>query len=822
MSTSLKSRILHTVQHYTARHAGAWLVWCDPRGDWAPLLRVALADGGIALLEIEARVAGHLGGPVDRVRLQQRIAGGETFVLRVAAGHEDLGWLWAHALRAEYIYQRPLRNQLIDWGWRPQVLHLSDEEVRALAEQNLDLDPAAWGSGGLEPNVDLLLNYLLIGAEVEGTQRVVLNLSADRAGLGQPDMQHPEAWRMQAVARILVTDAARHAPDRIPDSHELLVDPMARPLVWQLIDRWLDSRLYSELLPRVVTLADPIAGLDAVTGDADARYGPFLSRRAELMVYTNTCKHVASLTGTELLATLAQLQPVLAAHTGHRAAWADAERVDEHAIPWKEFARLSRACEMLLAASPTGRWAGPQAALDWYIGGGWQVDQAGEELLRNVTSHDAALIGLLNPLRTAFRARWEQQLMAWSDVWQAAGCPQPVLPTAGERLITFLEARRPTAIVIIDALRYDLGQELARLINAQESSERAQVTPARAPLPSITALGMGMALPIPAATLIATCDESGWALRAHGQAANLSQAAARRAWWTEHGHAAADALLNVQTVLNQEVPKPTKSRPRLVVADHTLDDQGHDGELEAAGTAEILRRYVQVIQRLRDAGWLRIAVVTDHGYIHWTGQHDQHVAPPEGSVVYRSRRAYAYRAGSMGSGTTAMAPGDIHPVAAPAGASCFVAYGKRGYYHGGASLQEWIIPMLTIDWPARIRPVEFTLRQQQTILAQRVRITLDVPPVMFPDEYIAREVKAVILHAETRELLFVSTPKLIYPTERPEVCEELFATVRSGAAAARGTSLMIEVRDASTDAVLASTPSRLMIELRQTARDEGW
>jgi len=33
---------------------------------------------------------------------------------------------------------------------------------------------------------------------------------------------------------------------------------------------------------------------------------------------------------------------------------------------------------------------------------------------------------------------------------------------------------------------------------------------------------------------------------------------------------------------------------------------------------------------------------------------------------------------------------------------------------------------------------------------------------------------------------------------------------------------MIEVRDASTDAVLASAPSTLMIELRQTNDGEGW
>ena len=822
MPLSLKARMLQEIRGYTGRHPHAWLVWCDPRGDWAPLLRAALAGSDIPFTEVESRVAGQLGGPTDRARLQQLIASGRPFVLRVAAASEDLGWLWAHALRAEHIYSRTLRSQLTDWGWRPQVLHLSNDEVRALAEQNLDLDPAAWGSGGLEPNLDLLLNYLLLGAEVEGTQRVVLNLSADRVGLGQPDPKHPEIWRARAIARLLVTDASRRAPGRIPEGHDLLIAPPARTLAVQLIDRWLDSRLYSDMLPRAVELADPIAALDSALGDADVTCGPFLSRRAERTVYEVTCKRLAALGGGDLINALARLQPAIVAHTSQHAVWAHADRVHAQAIPWKELARLAEACYDLITASPGASWAGPQAALDWYVGGGWRVDRAGEALLRNLGEQDPALIALLTPLRSAYRARWEQQLMAWSEVWSAAGCPQPPYPTAGERLRTFLEARRPTAIVVIDALRYDLGQELARRVNAQESADRAQVHPACGPLPSITALGMGMALPIAAADLVATCAEDGWTLRERGQKANLSQAAARRAWWTSRGHVAEDALLGVGDILSQEVPKPTKSRPRLVVADHTLDDQGHDGELEAAGSTEILQRYVQVILRLRDAGWLRIAVVTDHGYIHWTGQHDQRVAPPEGNAVYRSRRAYAYRAGTAVVGATATAPGGQHPVAVPAGTSCFAAYGKRGYFHGGASLQEWIIPMIAIDWPARARPVEFTLREQANILTQRPRVTLDVPPVMFPDEYLAREVKVVILHAATRELLFASAPRPVSPTERPDTTVELVAAVRSGAAAARGTSLMIEVRDASTDAVLASAPSTLMIELRQTNDGEGW
>lgn len=821
--TSLRQHIQSTVREVLGRHPHAWLVWCDPRGDWASLLHSALRDVGILVVDVEQRVTGQLGGMTERARVQKQISEHKPFVLRVAAAPEDLGWLWAQALRAEQIYSRALRNQLTDWGWRPQVLHLSDEEVRALAEQNFDLDPANWGSGGLEPNLDLLLAYLLLANDVAGTQRVLLNLSAERAGLGQPATEHPDVWRARAVARLLVTDAHRRAPTLIPESHELLIRPPSRTLALQLIDRWLDSRVYSSrhVLQRAIESADPIAALDTLLANADTSAGPFLSRRAEQTVYAATCTRLSTLKERDLLEMLAQKQPAIAAHCGHDAIWTHPDPESGPPIPWLELERLSTACRDLVDASPQP-WPGPQAALHWYTRGGWRVDRAGEAILRNLTAPDPALVALLTPLREAYRARWEQQLMAWSEVWQAAGYPQPAFPSAGDRLRQFLEARRATAVVVVDALRYDLGQMLAQQINAAESAERAVVRPARAPLPSITALGMGMALPIPSNNLVATCEGGRWALREQGNDLNLSYASSRDAWWKNYGHVAEGALLTVTEVLNTEVPKPTNRRPRLVVADHTIDDQGHDGELEVAGTQEMLRRYTQVIQRLRDAGWLRIAVVTDHGYIHWAGQHDQRVAPPEGDAVYISRRAYAYRPGSTVSGAAVTAPGGRHPVAVQSGVACFAAYGKRGYFHGGAALQEWIIPVIEIDWPARARPVDVVLREQPTILTQRPRITLLVSQVMFPDEYLAREVKLVILHAETRELLFASEPKTIYPTDQGDVTEDLVASVRPGATATRGTSLIIEVQDASTGAVLVSARSRLMIELRQTDAGGGW
>ncbi len=809
MTASLHNRILHEIRSYTQRQPGAWVAWCDSDNTWAELLRSVLRANEIKLVEIGEQTGGELGGPVARAKVQTYIDAGQPFVLRLVAPSDNLGWLWAQALRAEHIYDRSLRDQLSEWGWRPHALNITDDELKVLAQQNLAHDPASWGSGGVEPDLDLLLRKLAYGADVEPLEQVLLNLTAERAGLPALDLQNLPGWRAKSIACLLVTDAHRRAPAVVPETHDLVIPQPARTLAMRLLDNWLDSHALSKELPRAIVEAESIAALDTLLAGADAAHGPFVSRRAEQAVFAATCGRLAQLQSRELLETCAALSPAIQRHREH--IWAQEERVKGDRVPWAELARLSQACQELQAASPRSAWANPEAAITWYTGGGWQVDRAGEALLRNLHSSDAALVALLTPLREAYRARWEQQMMGWSEVWTTAGCPVPNVPTAGERLRTILEARRPTAVIVLDALRYDLGATLAQLVNEAETAERATVLPARAPLPSITALGMGLALPIAEADLVAEVVDGKWFLHEHNDSRNLSIAAKRREWWQAHGHVPEGGILPVAQALTADLPAPSAHCPRLVIFDDAIDALGHDEELEAAGTQDVLRRYLHVIQRVRDAGWRRIAVVTDHGYIHWSGAHDQRVALPVAQPAYASRRSCAFPPTLSVQGPRGLAPGGKLAVAVPHGVACFSAYGKRGYFHGGASLQEWIIPVVLIDWPARAKPVEIMLRGNVNVLSQRPRVTLDVvTTTLLLDEVIARDVEVVIRDAASRMILFESDQYAVKPTDNTV---DVTLRLRSGATATRNTALVIEVRDPHTEALITSVPSRLLIDL---------
>src|SRR5207245_10917299 len=92
-------------------------------------------------------------------------------------------------------------------------------------------------------------------------------------------------------------------------------------------------------------------------------------------------------------------------------------------------------------------------------------------------------------------------------------------------------------------------------------------------------------------------------------------------------------------VQNGVIPEPRGKRSRLVVFDDLIDKLGHDEELEAMGSDQVMQRYLTAIEHLRDKGWLRVLVVTDHGFIHWPGSDERSVPPPVAGPVHSAPRA---------------------------------------------------------------------------------------------------------------------------------------------------------------------------------------
>ena len=164
-----------------------------------------------------------------------------------------------------------------------------------------------------------------------------------------------------------------------------------------------------------------------------------------------------------------------------------------------------------------------------------------------------------------------------------------------------------------------------------------------------------------------------------------------------------------------------------------IDRRGHDMQLGLAGQlAEELNGIVERITELLDAGWRTVRVITDHGWLLVPGGLPKTDLPGY-LVESRWARCAAIRGESkvtvpkVGWFWNALAEAAIAP-----DITAFVA--GMAYAHGGLSVQECLIPVLTIQpakdaapVAARIKAVEWQrLRCRVTLETPMAGVTVDI------------------------------------------------------------------------------------------------
>jgi hypothetical protein len=126
-----------------------------------------------------------------------------------------------------------------------------------------------------------------------------------------------------------------------------------------------------------------------------------------------------------------------------------------------------------------------------------------------------------------------------------------------------------------------------------------------------------------------------------------------------------------------------------------IDHRGHDVGVRLVDYLdEEVGRITARIRELLDAGWQRVEVVTDHGWVLLPGGMEKVELPPATTEVKKGRCA------RLKSGATVDVPTvpwfwdpDVRIALAP-GVTCFEA--NKEYEHGGVSAQECIVPRLTV------------------------------------------------------------------------------------------------------------------------------
>lgn len=117
-------------------------------------------------------------------------------------------------------------------------------------------------------------------------------------------------------------------------------------------------------------------------------------------------------------------------------------------------------------------------------------------------------------------------------------------------------------------------------------------------------------------------------------------------------------------------------------------------------------------------------MVTNHGFFHWDPEEHEIEDKPQGELLWLSRRAMVGRELAHPHAVhLSVACSDLE-VMVPRGMNSFKTYGGLEFFHGGATLQELIIPVVVATWPAKARKVKVVLKPVGHVasLAPRVQV----------------------------------------------------------------------------------------------------
>jgi hypothetical protein len=828
---SFRSWLHDQIAHVLARKGPEppLLVWYDPERTWRELL----LDVAAGKFEVWADEGHEL---LVRQRFQATPRAPRVVWLPVA--REEATYFKVFELQAAEVRQMTLPEALTAYGVDLPSDRWSELEpiLAAHAREWLDRPRPAWKE--LTPNTaketliddQRLLEILATpgltfeGLRAEGRLPVFTRRVVEDFGLPAPRENDPDGWRVHAVASLLCTEASARAPETPPSEPDRTIPPgPVRVRALKLLGQW---QKQIDLIDAFEALADQADGLTTLSYWArtlKAIPAPLSSPAAEAILFQAEVDRLAGLDTFEALAR--HFDARLTTYQAHsRAFWGHRAR---QKVRWTHLAELASVAAVLdQHAGVQDGWTSPKDAVAWFTQAGWQVDRAGEALFREDHDLPGGLIGVRSRLRKTYQRHLDGVNAAFSELLAPAGPDVLALPFAGDAIkevVAKASGNQPVAVLVLDACRFDLGCRLAESLNQGEPARRAEVSAALAPIPSITALGMPFCLPGLADKIrveLSARPGTAWRVTAEGVSGDLTQAGQRRDWLRKSFKLKDKGVMTVTELFAAQGPDGIniKEMGRLAfVFGDELDTGGHDDQLEITGADDHLERYARAVRLLLKAGYTTVAVVTDHGFFHWDPAEDEVIPKPEGTVLWASRRAVA---GQNLKHPTALAlkatAGDCECLV-PRSVNAFKTYGGLGYFHGGATLQELVTPVVVARWPKKAHKIGVVLKPLGPIV--RLNPTVEVAPAAVQrdlmggvDETLTgRQVRVKIVHPASGKVIFRCREAVPIEPGGPDRAVALEKV--SGAEAKLNAQLQVVVADADDEEVLDQGTATLKVEL---------
>jgi hypothetical protein len=275
---------------------------------------------------------------------------------------------------------------------------------------------------------------------------------------------------------------------------------------------------------------------------------------------------------------------------------------------------------------------------------------------------------------------------------------QPTLQQGGRRIAYFL----------VDALRFELAQELSSLLSEQGATVTTQAYCAQ--LPTSTPIGMSVLLPHDGHWTLAAVED-----KVEPQAGQpytaVPTAAARDQFWERKFGDRVRVFTQEEWLTNSAVPDAVGL---LVIRSSDLDQAGEN--IGLAGLEQFpraLRAIRRAVLAAGAAGFREVVIATDHGFVLQPTPNDGAlVAIPKGDWGFRKVRSLLGRSSEELPGTLCLEtkqigiPGPWPHFVVPRSLGSFTR--GRTYAHEGLSLAEVVLPALRVQLPAPNRPAQRT------------------------------------------------------------------------------------------------------------------
>jgi hypothetical protein len=331
-------------------------------------------------------------------------------------------------------------------------------------------------------------------------------------------------------------------------------------------------------------------------------------------------------------------------------------------------------------------------------------------------------VALLDPLLPEFetlRARldgmrraWREWADAWAREFNALCTARGFLPGASHQQRTlFDEVIRPlaqepgaTAYFVVDALRFEMGEELYRQMEDTPATTAA-LRPRLAELPTVTEVGMNVLAPVArnGRLRVSLAGDTGGVQGFQTGEFRVCDPETRKRAMHDRVGGATCPWLTLEEVVGRDTAslKRSVSQARLVVVhSREIDEAGEKGIGPAVFdlTLQKLRAAWRV---LREAGVRRFVFTADHGFLLLDDT--AAAAQAHGRRIDPQRRHVFSPVAADHAGEVRVALADLRyegtgtSVIFPESTAVFDT-GRRAvnYAHGGNSLQERVIPVLTV------------------------------------------------------------------------------------------------------------------------------